>query len=228
MKTENKYFADNLKAVLSDIGCSQAELAKELKVNKNTINIWCQGESLPTLPQLRKLNSFFQTRSPKFNLYSLLYDNCELYTTNTIEQAVSLQMAQKDKQIEQLEKEVNKLHSRVSAYWHKYGEDGELYRLRNMRDTYKNYKSQFLKEKHEYIADEKKRVRKIFYDLIFNHIRVLAKDVLANGKVQKVFYEFASTNAQLKNVMDRFADVLGVEVAKAMQDSLYEFYKQKV
>lgn len=42
-------FGGNLQSILDEIGMSQIELAKELHINKSTVNRYIRGECMPSL-----------------------------------------------------------------------------------------------------------------------------------------------------------------------------------
>ncbi len=52
-------FGEKLKALRTEKGLGQVQLAKELKVSKSVISLWETGGSEPTLSNLAKIAAFF-------------------------------------------------------------------------------------------------------------------------------------------------------------------------
>ena len=52
-------FGEKLKALRTEKGLGQVQLAKELKVSKSVISLWETGGSEPTLSNLAKIAAYF-------------------------------------------------------------------------------------------------------------------------------------------------------------------------
>jgi transcriptional regulator with XRE-family HTH domain len=56
---EKKIFADRLNYYLAEHGMTQTELAKKLGFNQTTVNMWCNGNSMPTAGKVQLIADFF-------------------------------------------------------------------------------------------------------------------------------------------------------------------------
>lgn len=57
---QKKIFAKNLNYYISLNGKQQNEVAKDIKENPSTLNMWCKGNSFPSLGKIQKLADYFK------------------------------------------------------------------------------------------------------------------------------------------------------------------------
>jgi transcriptional regulator with XRE-family HTH domain len=57
-----RIFSQNLKAVLSESGKSQMDLAEHMKVGKSTVSFWCNGQKLPRMNKIDEICSWLGVR----------------------------------------------------------------------------------------------------------------------------------------------------------------------
>ena len=58
-ETEKKIFARNLRRYIELNKKSQIDVAKDLGINASTLNMWCNGNSMPLTGTLRKVADYF-------------------------------------------------------------------------------------------------------------------------------------------------------------------------
>ena len=57
---QKRIFARNLSKYLSLNGKQQKDVAKDLGINPTTLNMWCNGNALPSTGKIRKLADYFR------------------------------------------------------------------------------------------------------------------------------------------------------------------------
>lgn len=56
---QKRIFAKNLNYYITQNGKQQNEVAKELNINASTLNMWCNGNSLPGVGKIQRLADYF-------------------------------------------------------------------------------------------------------------------------------------------------------------------------
>ena len=57
---QKRIFARNLSKCISLNGKQQKDVAKDLGINPTTLNMWCNGNALPSTGKIRKLADYFR------------------------------------------------------------------------------------------------------------------------------------------------------------------------
>nr|DAE48096.1 MAG TPA: Repressor protein CI [Caudoviricetes sp.] len=57
---QKRIFARNLNKYISLNGKQQKDVAKDLGINPTTLNMWCNGNALPSTGKIRKLADYFR------------------------------------------------------------------------------------------------------------------------------------------------------------------------
>ena len=57
---QKRIFARNLSKYISLNGKQQKDVAKDLGINPTTLNMWCNGNALPSTGKIRKLADYFR------------------------------------------------------------------------------------------------------------------------------------------------------------------------
>lgn len=57
---QKRIFSKNLNYYISLNGKQQNEVAKELQINASTLNMWCNGNSMPGVGKIQKLADYFK------------------------------------------------------------------------------------------------------------------------------------------------------------------------
>ena len=57
---QKKVFANNLTNLISASGKTQKEVAKDLGVNPQTLNVWCTGKSIPKVSKIQMIADYFK------------------------------------------------------------------------------------------------------------------------------------------------------------------------
>lgn len=57
---QKRIFANNLNKYISLNNKQQVDVAKDLNINTTTLNMWCNGKSMPGTGKIRKLADYFR------------------------------------------------------------------------------------------------------------------------------------------------------------------------
>lgn len=107
-KTRLEKFGIQLKKLLNVKNVSQAEFAKRLGVNKNTVLSWVNGKSEPTYLSLIKIFDFFREEVPLELFFSEYYEKKSNVKNiiNTCDERLNSQKRKFQKEIRRLRKKL--------------------------------------------------------------------------------------------------------------------------
>lgn len=214
------HFATMFKSLLKELHYSQAKFGRELKIDKNTVNLWCQGKTLPTLPQLKKIIKFSYDHSSTLNPIDLIMNDNKNH--NYLESSQKLVY---EKKISSLLQNIKELET-VNDYY-KY----QTQVIKNELLSKFNKQIYDLREKH------KTEIKKIewehstikmdsnFYNQVYYQIKTVMSELMTKDTVNQ--FTNVSSDKDLITLKDEFIESISLKVAKEMKESPHKFLNEK-
>ncbi len=240
MEIKYEFFANRMRSLLKESGWSQAKFAKKNQLDKTTVNYWCTGKTLPTLPQLNMIIDFALVHAPdKFTPLDFIFENGKEQIENNITKAVEVRTEKLLNEISTLKEKIKQLEL-AKAHWKDKARRGydieskeynELYNLRTFHKNYLDYKKKFYEKKQKYISEEKQRMEKFFSDKVANHLRIYTKDIIENEDMQKYLRKLRENEELYNGEKYCYTEVrwdliqdLGYVIVNQMKKHLSELY----